>query len=335
MNEELLQRMQGSTLAAGRPGLGFGGAPLGNLFSAIDEDTAQQTLQRAWDLGLRYYDTAPLYGHGLSEQRIGRALRAHPRDSYVLSTKVGRLLRPDASVPREQAGYVGGLSNTAHYDYSADGVRRSIEDSLERMGLSRIDIVYIHDIDRHTHGNAQPQRFAEAMDGAYPALARLRSEGTIGAIGVGVNESDVCRDALRHGDFDCCMLAGRYTLLDQSSQAELIPLCVARGVKLTLGGVYNSGILATGAVPGAMFHYEPANEATLARVRRIEAVCVSFGVPLRAAALQFALDCPVAAAVVVGGRTPAEIEDSVAMARVQVPQGLWDALRAQGLLQTS
>ena len=335
MNEELLQRMRGTTMAAGRPGLGFGGAPLGNLFSAIDEGTAQQTLQRAWDLGLRYYDTAPLYGHGLSEQRIGRALRVHPRDSYVLSTKVGRLLRPDARVPREQAGYVGGLSNTAHYDYSADGVRRSIEDSLERMGLSRIDIVYIHDIDRHTHGNAQSQRFAEAMDGAYPALARLRSEGTIGAIGVGVNESDVCRDALRHGDFDCCMLAGRYTLLDQSSQAELIPLCASRGVKLTLGGVYNSGILATGAVQGAMFHYEPANDATLARVRRIEAVCVSFGVPLRAAALQFALDCPVAAAVVVGGRTPAEIEDSVAMARVQVPQGLWDALRAQGLLQTS
>lgn len=332
MTAHVLDRLRADGSAKGGPGLGFGGAPLGNLFTTVDEEVAQQTLERAWTLGLRYYDTAPLYGHGLSEQRIGRALQSKPRDSFVLSTKVGRLLKPDAQAPREQSGYVGALRNTAHYDYSADGARRSIEDSLTRMGLSRIDIVYIHDIDRHTHGDAQATRFAEAMSGAWPALARLRDEGVIGAVGLGVNEWQVCRDALAHADFDCFMLAGRYTLLDTSSAAELAPLCAERGVQLVLGGVYNSGILATGAVPGATFHYAQADDATLARVRRIEAVCVSFDVPLRAAALQFALACPVAAGVVVGGRRPAEIEDSVAMARVQVPQGLWDTLRAQGLL---
>ncbi len=325
MTPALLERLRDGA-PAGRAGLGFGGAPLGNLFSTVDEATAQRTLQRAWDLGLRYYDTAPLYGHGLSEQRMGRALQQHPRDSFVLSTKVGRLLRADGAAPREQSGYVGGLPNTAHYDYSADGARRSIGDSLERLGLSRIDIVYIHDIDRHTHGADQPRRFAEAMDGAYAALARLRDEGVVGAIGLGVNEWQVCRDALAHGDFDCCMLAGRYTLLDASAQDELVPLCLARGVHLVLGGVYNSGILATGAVPGAMYHYAPASEDVLDRVRRIEGVCRAFDVPLRAAALQFALACPVAAAVVVGGRTPAEIGDSVAMAALPIPAALWMAL---------
>jgi D-threo-aldose 1-dehydrogenase len=318
--------------ASGGPGLGVGGAPLGNLYSAVDEDSAQQTLQRAWALGLRYYDTAPLYGQGLSEQRLGQALRGRERASYQVSTKVGRVLCPDAQAPHEQAGYVGGLPFTVHFDYSADGVQRALEGSLGRLGLEHIDIAYIHDIDRRTHGADQPRRFAEAMDGAYPALARLRSQGVIGAIGLGVNEWEVCRDALAHGDFDGFMLAGRYTLLDTSAQDVLLPLCASRGVRLVLAGVYNSGILATGAVLGARYDYLPADEALRARVRRIEAVCADFQVPLRAAALHFALQCPQAAAVVVGGRTPAEIEDSVAMARQPVPPALWDALRTQGLL---
>lgn len=326
MNTGLLSRLGGAS------GLGFGGAPLGNLYSALDEQSADSALERAWALGLRYFDTAPLYGHGLSETRMGRMLAGKPRASYALSTKVGRLLRACGQPPAEQAGYVGGLPFTAHFDYSADGALRSIEQSLERLGLARLDIAYIHDIDRATHGAQQPQRYRQAMDGAYRALSRLRTEGVVGAIGLGVNEWEVCGAALEDGDFDCFMLAGRYTLLDQSAMAHLVPQCVRRGVRLVLGGVFNSGILASGAVPGARYDYQDADSATLARVQRLEAACASHGVPLRAAALQFALACPAAAAVVVGCRTAAEVQDSVAMSALPVPPALWADLKEQGLL---
>ncbi|WP_076999699.1 aldo/keto reductase [Variovorax sp. KK3] len=307
--------------------LGLGGAPLGNLYAPLDDDEAGRTVEEAWRLGLRYFDTAPLYGHGLSEQRLGQVLRRKPRDDFVLSTKVGRLLSPDPAPPVERDGYVRGLPLAPRFDYSHDGALRSIEQSLERLGLSRIDIALIHDIDRHTHGaEAQPARFREAMDGAYRALDRLRGEGVVGAIGIGVNEWEVCRDALAAGDFDCMMLAGRYTLLDDSAGRELVPLCVARGVKLILAGVFNSGILASGATPGAHFHYRPAPEAVRAHVERIAAMCAGFGVALPAAALRFALDCPAAAAVVVGARSAEEIAQSVALARTPIPHALWDAL---------
>ena len=201
-----------------RERLGFGGAPLGNLYQAVDDEQAEKALAAAWDLGLRYFDTAPLYGNGLSEQRIGRFLRGQPRDSFVLSSKVGRVLSPDATAGDAQSGYVQAPRCRVTFDYSADGVLRSIDDSLRRLGVDRLDIAYIHDIDVRTHGALQPQRFREAMEGALQALQRLRSEGVLRASGLGVNETQPCLDALRHGDFDCFMVAGRYTLLDSSAQ---------------------------------------------------------------------------------------------------------------------
>jgi D-threo-aldose 1-dehydrogenase len=316
---------------AGPLKLGLGGAPLGNLYEPLSDAEAERTLEEAWRLGLRYFDTAPLYGHGLSELRLGRMLRSRPRADFVLSTKVGRLLRPDPAAPPERDGYVHGLPLAPHFDYSFDGALRSIEESLERLGLSRIDIALIHDIDRHTHGpDGQPARFREAMEGAYRALDRLRGEGVLGAIGIGVNEWEVCRDALAAGDFDCMMLAGRYTLLDDSAARELVPLCVARGVKLILAGVFNSGILASGATPGAHFHYRPAPEAVRSRVARLASTCAAFGVALPAAALQFALACRAAAAVVVGARSAEELAQSVAHAQAPVPAALWGALAREG-----
>lgn len=313
----------------GPAGLALGGAPLGNLFAAVSDEQAERTLECAWALGVRGFDTAPHYGQGLSEQRLGRFLHTRPRQAFVLSTKVGRLLRPDAQAPADQHGYVRGLPCSTHYDYSADGALRSIEDSLARLRLDRIDIAYVHDIDRRTHGAAQPVRFAEAMDGACRALARLRSEGVLRAIGLGVNDWEVCRDAMQHGDFDAFMLAGRYTLLDRSAAAELIPACQARGVRLVVAGAYNSGVLATGAVPGARYDYREAPPMVIERVRRIEAVCGRFGVPLRAAALQFARRAPCVASVVLGARTPEEVADGVAMARHPIPAGLWAAIDAE------
>lgn len=320
MNDALFERL------AGPLRLGLGGAPLGNLYSPVDDDSAQRTIEEAWQQGLRYFDTAPLYGHGLSEQRLGRVLQKKPRDSFVLSTKVGRLLRADAAAPPERDGYVQGLPLAPHFDYGYDGTMRSIEESLERLGLARIDIALIHDIDRHTHGEQQATRFREAMQGAYRALERLRGEGVVGAIGIGVNEWQVCRDALAAGDFDCMMLAGRYTLLDMSAAGELVPLCVARKVRLILAGVFNSGILASGATPNARFDYRPATPAERERVLRIARICAGFGVPLPAAALQFALACPCAVAVVVGARSPGEVAQSVACSQVPIPAALWQAL---------
>jgi len=315
-----------------RERLGFGGAPLGNLYQAVDDDQAAQTLAAAWALGLRCFDTAPLYGGGLSEQRIGCFLRGKPRDSYVLSSKVGRVLTPDASASDAQAGYVQALRCRLQFDYSADGALRSIDDSLRRLGVDRLDIAYIHDVDLRTHGAQQPQRFREAMVGAWPALQRLRREGVLRAVGLGVNETQPCLEALQYGDFDCFMVAGRYTLLDGSAHETLIPACAARGVHLVVAGAYNSGILASGAVSGARYDYEPASAAMRARVARIEDVARAHGVPLRAAALQFALGSPVVSQVMVGVRSAAEVADAEVMFRHPVRAAFWQALQAQGLL---
>jgi D-threo-aldose 1-dehydrogenase len=323
VNLALLDRL------AGPHRLGLGGAPLGNLYAPLDDESAERTVDEAWQQGLRYFDTAPLYGHGLSELRLGRALQKRPRESFVLSTKIGRLLRPDPAAPPARDGYVQGLPFAPHFDYGFDGAMRSIEESLQRLGLARIDIAFIHDIDRHTHGESQPQRFREAMKGAYRALERLRTEGVVAAIGIGVNEWQVCRDALAEGDFDCMMLAGRYTLLDRSAAHELVPMCVARKVHLILAGVFNSGILASGATPDASFDYRPATLEVRARVERLAAVCARFGVALPAAALQFALACPCAAAVVVGARSPLEVAEAVANSRAPIPAALWQALAAE------
>ena len=305
--------------------LAFGAAALGNLFTPVGDDEAAAALEAAWDAGIRYFDTAPHYGIGLSERRVGAALRQRPRDSYTLSTKVGRLLEP---VPGPVTGddlangFAVPATHRRVWDFSADGVRRSIEASLERLGLDRIDVVYLHDPDEHA---------AQALDQAYPALEKLRSEGVVGAIGAGMNQSAMLARFVRETDTDVVLLAGRYTLLDQDGLAELLPEAARRGTSVVVGGVFNSGLLADPR-PGATFDYAAAPGELLERALRIKAVCERHGVPLRAAALQFPSGHPAVAGVLVGMRSAAEVRDAVAMAAHPVPGGLWAELRAEGLL---
>ena len=315
---------------------GLGGAPLGNLFSAVDDAAAAALVGHALARGIRYFDTAPHYGHGLSERRMGAVLADAPREAFLLSTKVGRLLRHDDGAPRDQHGYVDVLPYTQHWDYSYDGTLRSIEESLARLGLARIDYVYIHDVARDTHGDAQPQRFREAMEGAVPALARLKADGAIMGYGLGVNRWEVCVDALAHADLDVILLAGRYTLLDQSALPELLPRCAARGTRVVIGGPFNSGILATGARPAdgrpVYFDYEPALPAIVARAAAIEDLCRSHRVPLRAAALRFPRAHPAVACVLAGARSVAELDENLAMMAHPIPSDFWRDLRASGLI---
>jgi D-threo-aldose 1-dehydrogenase len=229
--------------------LGFGGAPLGNLYRAIADEAAVALVRHAWRTGVRYFDTAPHYGNGLSEQRMGAVLATMPRDAFVLSTKVGRLLRFELEAPSTQNGYVALPPVAQSYDYSREGVLRSLADSRQRLGLARIDLVYIHDLDRATHGDAFDQHFGALLESGLPALAKLKSTGVIDGYGIGVNGVDICLETLRHADLDVILLAGRYTLADQSALPELLPECMRRGVAVVLGGPFNSGILATGTRP--------------------------------------------------------------------------------------
>ena len=276
--------------------LGLGCASLGNLYRPVDDALAQATAQKALDAGLRYLDTAPYYGFGLSERRVGDVLRRQPSGSYVLSTKVGRLLQPCGRVQEREMrhGFCSPMPFKPVYDYSYDGVMRSYEDSLQRLGVEHIDILYMHDIGRVTHGDDHARLFKIAMESGYKALDELRSSGQISAFGLGVNEYEVCEEALEHGDFDCFMLAGRYTLLEQDALDTFLPKCTARNASVIIAGVYNSNILVLGAKSGQplYYNYEPASEAIVERVRRLEDVCDEFQVPLPAAALQFPLACP-------------------------------------------
>ena len=326
-------------IALGRAPLALGGAPLGNLFRAVSDADAIGVIGAALRAGVDYFDTAPHYGHGLSEQRFGQALRNPPRGDFLLSTKVGRLLTARADVPRIQHAYVDGLPFVQHYDYSYDGTLRSLDDSLARLGLGRIDIAYVHDIDAATHGALQPARFREMADGALPALARRKEEGALAAYGLGVNDVQVCLDTLAVADLDVILLAGRYTLADQSALPALLPRCVERGVAIVAGGPFNSGILATGARPrdgsAPYFNYAPAPPEVVARVEHIETVCAEFDVPLRAAALQFPRTHPAVACVLVGARSVAELDDNLAHARHPIPRAYWEALRARGLVDAA
>jgi D-threo-aldose 1-dehydrogenase len=316
--------------------LGFGGAPLGNLFHAVADDVAAALVRHAYASGARYFDTAPHYGHGRSERRIGDALRPLPRESYLLSTKVGRRLEPSPNAPRDQHGYIDTLPFTQRYDYTGDGVRRSLNDSLQRLGLARVDIVYVHDIDRATHGEAHPRRLADVLDGGLPALAQLKASGTIGGYGLGVNDVAICLDVLRYADLDVILLAGRYTLLDQSALAELLPECLRRSVAIVLGGPFNSGILASGARPAdgsaPYFNYAPASPAIVDRVAAIERVCTRFSVPLKAAALQFPRAHPAIVSVIPGARSLAEFDDNLRLASWPIPAVFWHALRDLALV---
>ena len=313
--------------------IGLGGAPLGNLFTPVSDADARALLDAAWASGCRTFDTAPHYGHGRSERRLGDALRG--RGGWVLSSKVGRLLTPRADAPREQHAYVDTLPFVQHWDYSATGVRRSLEDSLQRLGLARVDVLYIHDCDAESHGGRAPQVLRQVIDETIPALQQMKREGLIRAYGLGVNDVQVVRDVLREADLDALLLAGRYSLLDHTALPALLPECLKRGVHIALGGVFNSGILATGvgAAGGTpTFNYAPAAHAWVERTRRIETHCAAHGVPLRAAALQFPLAHPAIETVVLGARRVAEWDDALAMLQHPIPAAFWQALRGDGLV---
>jgi D-threo-aldose 1-dehydrogenase len=297
------------------PRTGLGTAPLGGLFQAVDDETALSTIELAWNRGIRFFDTAPLYGLGLSEQRLGRFLAGRPRDDFVLATKVGRLLRADAPPDPRESHWKGVPPVNPVWDFSYDGVLRSVDESLGRLGLDRIDVVHIHDPDDH---------FEEALSGAYPALDRLRREGVIRAVGAGMNQVELLTRFAREAEFDCFLVAGRYTLLDQVALPELLPLCVERGIAVIAGGVYNSGILAGGTT----FDYRPAPPGLIERAARLEAVCARHDVPLAAAALQFPLRHPAVASVLLGPRSPAQLASSLDLLDVPIPDGLWGELQA-------
>ena len=281
------------------------------------DDEAHRVVEAAWQAGIRFFDTAPLYGHGLAEQRLGAVLRAKPREEFVLATKVGRLLRADAP-PEPGQAYKGVPPVNPTYDFSYDGVMRSVEESLARLGLDRVDVLHIHDPDEH---------FEEALAGAYRALDRLRAEGTIRAVGAGMNQAEMLVRFGREADFDCFLLAGRYTLLDHTGAAELLPLCVEKSIAIIAGGVFNSGILANPR-PGTTFNYQQAPPELVDRALRMQEICARHGVELKAAAIQFPLRHPAVASVLTGCRSVREVEENVRMFQAPIPSSLWDELDA-------
>jgi D-threo-aldose 1-dehydrogenase len=303
--------------------LSFGAAGIGNLYTPVEPAAAAAAVDAAWDAGIRTFDTAPHYGLGLSERRLGEALRTRPRDAYTLSTKAGRLLAPCPPDGDDLAsGFAVPADHRRVWDFSADGVLRSIEESLLRLGLDRIDIVYLHDPDEHEEA---------AFRHGYPALERLRAEGVVGAIGAGMNQARMLTRFLRDTDVDAVLCAGRYTLLDQSALAELLPEAAARGKSVVVGGIFNSGLLADPR-PGATYDYTAAPDDILQRALRLKAVAERHGVPLRAAALHYPLAHPAVAGALVGARSADEVRDAADMLALAVPPALWDELRAEGLL---
>jgi D-threo-aldose 1-dehydrogenase len=314
--------------------LGFGTAEIGGLYRPVSDGEAAIVLEHAWSLGIRYFDSAPLYGQGDSERRLGRLLGAKPRDSFVLSTKVGRLLYAARDVPRganvdpqplyKHVDVLGRETSPPQvvFDYSRDAVLRSVESSLGRLGIDRIDILYIHDPDDH---------WQQAIEGAYPALEQLRADGVVRAIGAGMNQAEMLARFAREGDFDVFLLAGRYTLLDHSALPELLPLCVERGVSIVAGGLMNSGLLADPR-PGATFNYRAAPPDVLERAQRLRTVCERHGVALRAAAIQFPLAHPAVKAIVAGVRTAPHLDDYPRFMAQPLPPDLWTELREEGLI---
>jgi D-threo-aldose 1-dehydrogenase len=317
--------------------LGFGAAPLGNLFRAITEDEAQTVLEGAWAAGVRYFDTAPLYGLGLSETRINRFLRGKPRADYVISTKVGRLLSAVPPGEGDGAGkWIDVPSRRERFDYSHDGVLRSLEASLERLGLDRVDLLYVHDLDIFTHGSeaAKTTRLEEFMAGGYRALVRLRDEGVIAGFGAGVNEWEPCDWLMQRGDFDIFLLAGRFTLLEQAA-LPFMNKAATKGVGVVIGAPYNSGILATGPRPGAHYNYAPAPQDILDRAARLQTLCEAHGVRLVDAAFRFPLLHPATVSVIPGGQGKVEMDSNARAAGTVIPRALWQALAAEGLIPPS
>lgn len=301
---------------------GLGTAPLGGLYQPVSDEDAFTTMTAAWENGIRFFDTAPQYGNGLSEKRLGQFLSTKNRDDFVLATKVGRLLRKPSEPVGEDAYYKGTPPERPVFDFSYDGVMRSAEESLERLGLARIDILHIHDPDHH---------YDEAINGAYRALDRLRADGTISAIGAGMNQAEMLARFARDGRFDCFLLAGRYTLLEQRSLDDFLPLCTAKNIGVFIGGVYNSGLLANPSAK-AKFNYQDADPALVERALKLEAICRNHGLSLRAAALQFPQAHPAVTSILLGPRNVTELSDNLALTTQKVPRALWAELQSAGLL---
>jgi len=302
--------------------LGLGCAPIGNLYDVVDDRDALAVVHAAYESGLRFFDTAPLYGHGLAEQRLGAALASMPRDELTVATKVGRVLVPDDGADGSETIFVGVPPVHPVFDYSADGVTRSLVDSLERLQLDWVDIVHVHDPDDHVE---------EALAGAFPTLRRWRDEGVVDSIGAGMNQGAMLARFVREAGVDCVLLAGRYTLLDQSGLDELLPLCERERVSVIAAGVFNSGLLAD-PKPGAPFNYEPAPSAIVERARQLGAVCARHDVPLTAAAIQFAAAHPAVTTVLTGVRSADELRANIIDFNRPIPTALWDDLRSEGLL---
>jgi D-threo-aldose 1-dehydrogenase len=317
------------TAALGRGGLqvgryGFGSAPIAGLFESVSEQQARECLDQAWAAGQRYFDTAPLYGAGLSEHRIGAFLAEKPSSEWVLSTKVGRLI--ESAEPSESAvstGFVDEPHVRRVFDFSRDGIRRSFEASLTRLGVDHVDILFLHDPDDH---------WQQAIDEAWPALAALRDEGVVRSVGAGMNQTAMLTRFVQETDMDVVLLAGRYTLLDQRALADLLPACVERGTSVVLGGVFNSGLLAN-PHRNATFDYEPAASDVLEKALRIDKVCARHGVAIAAAALQFPLAHPAITTVIVGARSAREVEENSRFIETPIPEQLWADLLADGLLR--
>ena len=317
--------------------LGLGGAALGGLYSDVSPDAARETVHRSFDLGARYFDTAPLYGVGKSETSLGAGLRGLDRDAFVVSTKVGRILEP-AGGQTTSGLFANPPPLEPVFDYSRDGILRSLDDSLARLQLDSVEIALMHDPDAGQSMwddvDVEPTHFRQAMDEAYPTLQRLKSEGVLRAVGVGMNQWQALARFARAADFDCFLLAGRYTLLDHSALHTLMPLCEEKRISLILGGPYNSGILASDLSPGATYFYDEAPADVLDRARAVKTVCDRHDVPLKAAALQFGLAHPAVASTIPGGRSPEEVEQNARMAEHDVPIDLWADLKAEGLIPT-
>ena len=306
--------------------LSLGCSQLGNLYTAVGDEQAYATVDAAWELGIRYFDTAPHYGLGLSERRLGAALAGRPRSEYVLSTKVGRRLEPvDVVSGLDDEGFDVPATHRRVWDFSRDGILRSLEDSLQRLGLDHVDIVYLHDPDAH---------WTQAIDAAYPALEELRAQRVVSAIGAGMNQTTMLAAFARHTDMDLLMLAGRYTLLEQSALDDLLPLCEQRGICIVAAGVFNSGLLARSApTPGAKYDYGQAPAELVHRAQRIDEICQRHGAVLPSAALAFPLAHPAVASVCVGARSPDQIERNACLYRSGVSNALWADLKAAGLLR--
>lgn len=329
--------MQFNTIANSRLSLsqiGLGTGPLGGLFAESPRDRAMQVLDCAWDNGIRYFDTAPFYGYGLAERRVGDFLQGKNSEDWVLSTKVGRLLKPTVGRPDDIAAFVNALKFGVEFDYSYDGIMRSIEDSYARLGLTKIDIAYVHDIGRFTHSPELHAHYMAQLDGGgFRALDELRSSGAIKAWGIGVNEVDVCHQVLDRADLDCILLAGRYTLLDRTAQADLIPKCRARGVSVIAGGILNSGILATGPTDNAYFDYQPASADIKARVAGMQGIAQADGHTLLQAALQFPLQEPAVASVLLGADTVEKLQSNLNDLAEPLPNTVWQKYKGLALAQ--